>query len=223
MEVRIHGHGARNVAFADWKSTRRLRNRPSRLQAAGANLASCSFLMLLTALAACSSTAVDPSDGLNGIDVGLPARTRAPDLARLTERTRREGGNVFVRLTGEPTALALEVLSRAGLTAAHVPDPPPGIVTFDSLRIATVWGFASASAISRIAALRFVIMLESSSDPDGIGAMVLASIANASSESPVEPCTVDRSPRLGMRLYGRGCTALRRLHQESKLEGGMWR
>lgn len=117
----------------------------------------------------CSSHPSDPSGGLAQIDVGLPPRSQAPDLSRLTAAARRDGSNLFVRLTGEPTALALQVLSRAGLSAAHVPDPPSGIVSFDSLRIATVWGWAPAQSIPRIAALLFVTMMEPSSDPDGIG------------------------------------------------------
>lgn len=99
-----------------------------------------------------------------------PSRTaRIALTSRLTPQIRKSGGNVFVRLTAEPTAKAIEVLALAGLTAAKVPDPPTGIVTFDSLKIATVWGWASAAALRRIAALKFVVMVEPSGDPDGIG------------------------------------------------------
>lgn len=121
----------------------------------------------------CSSSPTDPSGGLAQIEVGLPTRSQAPDLSRLTAAVRRDGGNFCVRLTGEPTSRALDVLSRAGMSAAHVPDPPSGIVTFDSLRIATVWGWAPAQSIPRIAALLFVTMMEPSGDRDGIGDVLM--------------------------------------------------
>lgn len=136
-----------------------------RIRVSGTSIGTVVTLIVL----ACSSRAVDPGDPLTRIDVGLPLRAQAPDVSRLTAAVRRDGGNVFVRLTGEPTPLALEVLSRAGLSAAHVPDPPNGIVTFDSLRIATVWGWASAQSIPRIAGLLFVTMIEPSGDLQGIG------------------------------------------------------
>ena len=115
---------------------------------------------------ACATT--DPSGGLNDVDVGLPSRTQAADLGRITQVVRDSGGNVFVKLTAEPTPTALEVLGIAGLAPPKTVPARNHLVTFDSLRIATVWGWLPPNGLSRLAALRFVIRVEPSGG-DGIG------------------------------------------------------
>ena len=132
-------------------------------------------LLIALLILGCSQTPVDASGGLNDVDVGLPNRTHSADVSRVSSKIRSHGGNVFVKLTGEPTALAITVLGLAGLMAPRVPNPPLGIVRFDGLKIATVWGWASPGMAGRIAALKFVIRVESSADPDEIAAAIWSS------------------------------------------------
>lgn len=116
--------------------------------------------------AGCGST----TDPLNAIDVGLPARTIAVDTSGVSSDIRLNGGNVFVKLTGEPTAASLDVLSRAGLQPPILPDHPTTIVTFPDLNIATVAGHVDAGGVRRIAILHFVIRIEASSGDTIVGA-----------------------------------------------------
>jgi hypothetical protein len=102
------------------------------------------------------------STALNDIDVGLPVRVTDVDTAAVTASLRTSGGNVFVALTGEPTAKALEVLDRAGLMPPVLSDHPTSIVTFPDLHIATVAGYVGAGGVRAIAELRFVTRIEPS-------------------------------------------------------------
>ena|ERR1043166_3579164 len=106
-------------------------------------------------LAGCGNALVD------GTPLGMPNRTNRIDLSRVTAEFRASGGNAFIGLTAQPTDAALEALARAGLR------PAPGrthILTFDSLRIAAVWGEVAVNAVSQLARLRFVTSIEPSAD-----------------------------------------------------------
>jgi hypothetical protein len=125
--------------------------------------------ILLVAVLACDSSAgLDPTSNgkdLAAIDVGLPRRAGQVDLAAVTPMFRTSGGNAFVKLTGEPTRRALEVLGLSGL------EPPTGhsaIVVFGALRIATVWGYLPSGGVERLAALTFVEKIEPSESPGPI-------------------------------------------------------
>jgi hypothetical protein len=98
---------------------------------------------------------------LDGTPLGMPNRSSSPDLSRVTAEFRTSGGNAFIRLTAQPTEAALEVLARAGLRPAA---GRTHILTYDGLRIATVWGEVAAKAVSQIARLRFVTAIEPSAD-----------------------------------------------------------
>jgi hypothetical protein len=115
-------------------------------------------MVFLTAIL-CGCT--DPT-GLNDIDVGLPMRSVAVDTVRVTPNLRLNGGGVFVKLTGEPTARALEVLERAGLQPLGYGPDSNSLVTFPALHIATVAGRVSAGGVRRLAELRFVMRIEPS-------------------------------------------------------------
>jgi len=98
--------------------------------------------------------------------VGLATRTQEVDTTRFTSGFRQRGeGGVFVKLTGEPTSSARMALSASGLM------PPRGrdhLVSFDSLKIRTVWGRLTARQVQAIANLPFVLRVESSEDEVGI-------------------------------------------------------
>ena len=98
--------------------------------------------------------------------IALPDRHGPVDTSRFVTRFReRGGGGVFVKLTAEPVAEAMAALRAAGL------QPPAGrgeIVTFDSLRIAAVWGYVDARAVKALAALPYVKRIGSSEDEHGI-------------------------------------------------------
>ncbi len=95
-------------------------------------------------------------------NVVLPARPGDVDTSRLIKKFRDRGaGNVFIVLTGEPSAAALAELGTAGVQA---PPGRPGIVTFDSLKIATVWGYLTARDVRSVALIPYVVRIESSED-----------------------------------------------------------
>ena len=95
-------------------------------------------------------------------NVVLPARSGDVDTSRLIKKFRDRGaGNVFIVLTGEPSAAALAELGTAGVQA---PLGRPGIVTFDSLKIATVWGYVTARDVRSVALIPYVVRIESSED-----------------------------------------------------------
>ena len=109
------------------------------------------------------------SSAVSGPDVGLPDRTQAADLSRVTRQFRDVGGNAFVRLTGFPTPQSIQALSHAGLK------PPAGcervwgtpcteIMTFSNLALPAVSGNIPAHGVDRLVALRFVIAIEPSAD-----------------------------------------------------------
>ena len=109
-----------------------------------------------------------PSSGLADIDVGLPMRTQAPDLSRMNDSVILSGANVFVTLTGKPTPAALTILERAGLGAPKGMPAQGGIVTFDELRLSTVWAWMSPRHLKNVAALPWVVRVEpSGGDPIG--------------------------------------------------------
>lgn len=93
----------------------------------------------------------------------LPTREAAVDLSRMNDSTVRTGREVFVRTTALPTGAALTMLASAGLAfgASHT-----AFHTFAFPGPATVWGRVESassigtSAISRIAALPFVVGIE---------------------------------------------------------------
>lgn len=126
---------------------------------AGRNRGSLALLTLAVLGITCSCSG---STALKDLDVGLPARVADVDTAGVSAAVRDNGGNVFVKLTGEPTERALEVLSRAGLMPPVLPDHPASIVTFPDLKIATVAGYVSAGGVKQIAQLRFVVRVEAS-------------------------------------------------------------
>lgn len=99
---------------------------------------------------------------LKDIDVGLPARVGDVDTSGVTSTIRESGGNVFVKLTGEPTTKALIVLDRVGLLPPVLPDHPNSIVTLPDLKIATVAGYVRAGGVKEIAELSFVVRIERS-------------------------------------------------------------
>lgn len=113
------------------------------------------ILVLATSVVACSNALVD------GSMVGLPNRIGEADLSRVTAEFRRDGGNAFVVLTGQPTSLVVEALEQAGLRPAEGADR---ILTFDSLRIMTTWGLIPPNGTERIAKLKFVKAIEPSAD-----------------------------------------------------------
>ena len=108
----------------------------------------------------CSSTS--PETELGAIDVAMPSRTTPPDTSRVTPTFSAQGGNVFVRLTAEPTSRALEVLGLAGMAPPATPSHPTAIVVFDNLHIATTWGRIQPGGVRRLALLRFVSLIEPS-------------------------------------------------------------
>ena len=128
-------------------------------------------LMLVPMLATCNSGgdfSPQEVDVSVDIDVGLPDRTEPPDTSRVTSEFRRNGGNAFVQLTGEPTKGALEVLWLRGLRApVGAPSGTEGIVTFDSLQIRSVWGRIPGDGVDRIAGLLFVTRISPSEDKIG--------------------------------------------------------
>ncbi len=98
---------------------------------------------------------------LDGSAVGMPNRSDSPDLRRVTTEFHASGGNAFVKLTAQPTTAAIEALTRAGLGPAA---GATRILTYDGLRIATVWGEVAPNAVRQIANLRFVTGIEPSAD-----------------------------------------------------------
>ena len=113
-------------------------------------------VLLALMLTGCGNALVD------GTPLGMPNRTNSPDLSRVTAEFRASGGNAFIGLTAQPTDAALEALARAGLRPAS---GRTHILTFDSLRIATVWGEVAANAVRELARLRFVTSIVPSADP----------------------------------------------------------
>jgi hypothetical protein len=109
------------------------------------------------------------STALKDIDVGLPVRAADVDTSAVTATVRENGGNVFVKLTGEPTEKAIEVLGRAGLMPPILPDSPKAIVTFPDLKIATVAGYVRSGGVKDIALLPFVVRIEPSGGAIGSG------------------------------------------------------
>ena len=115
-------------------------------------------------LAIGTALACEPSERLASpqANVVLPARPGDVDTSRLIKKFRdRAAGNVFIVLTGEPSAAALAELGTAGVQA---PLGRPGIVTFDSLKIATVWGYLTARDVRSVALIPYVVRIESSED-----------------------------------------------------------
>lgn len=98
--------------------------------------------------------------------IDLPGRRSGVDTSRFVTRFRDRGeGGVFIRLTGEPTANAVEALMRSGLRAPAGRSRP---VTFDSLKIRTVWGHLTRGQVRALAQLPWVERIESSEDEDAI-------------------------------------------------------
>lgn len=97
----------------------------------------------------------------------LPARTSSPDTSGITDAIRQNGGNVFVQLTAEANAPAVDALRLAGLKAPAGYDMP-GPIVFTKISPLTVWGFVPAGGVKKIAELNFVTRIESSADRDGI-------------------------------------------------------
>jgi len=125
-------------------------------------------LLLLALVLGISACGTEPIPDLSQIDVGLPARSNPPDTSTVTEGYRLQGGNAFVGLTGEPTARAIEILGLAGVLPPKIPSNPTTIVTFDSLRIATVAGWIGGGGVRQVARLRFVTFIQPAADADSI-------------------------------------------------------
>jgi hypothetical protein len=129
--------------------------------------ARCGALLGLIALAGCGGSTL--TGGNDGAAVGLPERTGAPDLSRVTPAFRASGGNAFVVLTGRPTPAALEFLRQRGLA------PPPGyprIRTFDNLGLRSVWGRVPPNGVDVLAGITFVTAIEPSADIINLGGRI---------------------------------------------------
>jgi hypothetical protein len=110
------------------------------------------FLATLTLAAiGCSSGTTEPD--LVAAKTGLPTRTSSVDTSSIAKLAHPQGGNVFVTLTGGPTAGALDVLSKAGLL------PIVGHQAIYSDQVSTVLGYAERSTIRQLARLPFVIRI----------------------------------------------------------------
>jgi subtilisin family serine protease len=122
------------------------------------------FLSLSACADGLERMTVPTADG----DRVLANRVADVDTSRFTRRFHSAGGGpVFIRLTGTPHATAVSRLVELGL---RPPEGRQAPVVFDGLE--TVWGQLSALAVERIAALPFVVLIESSDDEDGIATFV---------------------------------------------------
>jgi hypothetical protein len=114
------------------------------------------FLSLSACADGLERMTVPTADG----DRVLANRVADVDTSRFTRRFHSAGGGpVFIRLTGTPHATAVSRLVELGL---RPPEGRQAPVVFDGLE--TVWGQLSALAVERIAALPFVVLIESSDD-----------------------------------------------------------
>jgi len=127
------------------------------------NRAAIGSIALVTLYLACGGGGVNPDLAIDQ-DVGLPSRSEPPDLSSVTQEFRDKGGNAFVRLTGFPTRRAKDVLKQSGLSK---PVGYSDVVTFDSLRLASVWGFVERGKTDRLADLPFVTAISPSADRIG--------------------------------------------------------
>jgi hypothetical protein len=119
-------------------------------------------MLACLAVAACSSEVTGP-------DVGLPNRTQAADVSRVTREFRQVGGNAFVRLTGFPTPQSIDALARAGLKPPADCErvwgtPCTTIMKFDGLALHAVSGNIPPHGVDRLVALKFVTAIEPSAD-----------------------------------------------------------
>lgn len=96
----------------------------------------------------------------------LSARDVPVDTSRFTSRFRKAGqGGVFITLTGQPTNAAVSQLRTLGLRGPSGAGEPR---TFENLQLNAVAGYLSATDVVRVAALPFVLQIESSEDEDSI-------------------------------------------------------